>query len=56
MKGGVNLFIREGGAQLAGSLMYLRNKEIWTFNHVAINRCGGIFRKVVVILKYATLL
>ena len=41
VKGEVKLFIMEGGA---GSLMYLRNKEICTFNYVAINRCDGIFK------------
>ena len=42
VKGEVKLFIMEGGA---GSLMYLRNKEICTFNHVVINRRDGIFLK-----------
>ena len=32
-----------GGAQFAGSLMYLQSEEIWTFNYVAIVRCDGIF-------------
>jgi len=36
--------------------MYLQNKEIWTFNYVAINRRDGISKKVVVILKYVVLL
>ena len=45
VKGGITLFIREGGEQLAGSLMYLRNEEICTFNHVVINRRDGIFLK-----------
>ena len=42
VKGEVKLFIMEGGA---GSLMYLRNEEICTFNHVVINRRDGIFLK-----------
>ena len=42
VKGEVKLFIMEGGA---GSLMYLRNKEICTFNHVAINRCDSFFKR-----------
>ena len=45
VKGGLKLFIREGGAQLARSLMYLWNEKIWTFNHVAINGRVGIFLK-----------
>ena len=43
VKEGVKLFIREGEAQLAGILMYLLSKEIWTFNYVTINRSDGIF-------------
>ena len=43
VKGGITLFIREGGEQLAGSLMYSLNEEILTFNHVEINRCVVIF-------------
>jgi len=54
---GVKLFIRDGGAQLSRSLMYLQNTEIWIFNHVEINRCDCIFfQKVVVILEHVALL
>ena len=45
VEGGVELLIRQDGVQLAGSLMYLRNEEIWTRNHVAINIRDGILLK-----------